>query len=158
MTKSELKSIILETYLELLSEKKTASTKTSSVKPMTVKPVVKKKSEEPETKITTGFLDKIEKRGKANKIKGDTSDVNLLGRVHKILKRRVGQTLEEGDVDAMIAELKCDDCCDESELDVVGSEDSDVNNDGKVNNSDSYLLKKRDAIGAALKKANTLKK
>ena len=37
-------------------------------------------------------------------------------------------------------------------LDPVGKEDSDVNNDGKVDNSDSYLLKRRAAIGKAMKK------
>ena len=37
-------------------------------------------------------------------------------------------------------------------LDPVGKEDSDVNNDGKVDKSDSYLLKRRAAIGKAIKK------
>lgn len=36
-------------------------------------------------------------------------------------------------------------------LDPVGKEDSDVNNDGKVNKSDKYLLKRREAIGSAIK-------
>lgn len=35
-------------------------------------------------------------------------------------------------------------------LDPVGREDSDVNNDGKVDKQDSYLKKRRDAIGGAI--------
>lgn len=36
-------------------------------------------------------------------------------------------------------------------LDPVGKEDSDVNNDGKVNDQDKYLMKRREAIGRAMK-------
>ena len=35
-------------------------------------------------------------------------------------------------------------------LDPVGKEDKDVNNDGKVNKTDSYLMKRRKAIGKAM--------
>jgi hypothetical protein len=35
-------------------------------------------------------------------------------------------------------------------LDPVGQEDSDVNNDGKVNKTDKYLMKRRDAVGKAI--------
>ena len=35
-------------------------------------------------------------------------------------------------------------------LDPVGKEDSDVNNDGKVNKTDNYLMKRRGAIGNAI--------
>ena len=37
-------------------------------------------------------------------------------------------------------------------LDAVGKEDGDVNNDGKKNSQDSYLLNRRKAIGKAMKK------
>ena len=37
-------------------------------------------------------------------------------------------------------------------LDPVGKEDGDVNNDGKKDSTDSYLLKRRKAIGKAMKK------
>jgi len=37
-------------------------------------------------------------------------------------------------------------------LDPVGKEDSDIDNDGDVDDSDEYLKKKRDAIGKAMKK------
>ena len=37
-------------------------------------------------------------------------------------------------------------------LDPVGKEDGDVNNDGKKDSTDSYLMKRRKAIGAAMKK------
>ena len=40
----------------------------------------------------------------------------------------------------------------EQKLDPVGKEDSDVNNDGKVDSSDSYLKKRRAAIGKAMGK------
>ena len=37
-------------------------------------------------------------------------------------------------------------------LDPVGKEDGDVNNDGKKDSTDSYLMKRRKAIGNAMKK------
>lgn len=37
-------------------------------------------------------------------------------------------------------------------LDPVGKEDADVNNDGKVDNTDKYLKKRRHAIGKNIKK------
>merc|ERR1712023_216610 len=36
-------------------------------------------------------------------------------------------------------------------LDPVGKEDKDVNNDGKVNKTDKYLMKRRNAIGKAIR-------
>jgi len=39
----------------------------------------------------------------------------------------------------------------QKKLDPVGKEDSDVNNDGKVNSSDSYLKNRRKAVKAAMK-------
>ena len=39
-----------------------------------------------------------------------------------------------------------------SKLDPVGKEDADVDNDGDVDKSDKYLLKRRQAIGAAIRK------
>jgi hypothetical protein len=39
-------------------------------------------------------------------------------------------------------------------LDPVGKEDKDINNDGKVNNTDKYLLKRRKAIAANIKEDN----
>ena len=43
----------------------------------------------------------------------------------------------------------------EKKLDPVGKEDSDVNNDGKVDDSDSYLMKRRKAIKKAMAKEET---
>jgi len=40
----------------------------------------------------------------------------------------------------------------DEKLDPVGEEDEDINNDGKVNKTDKYLLKKRKAISNAIKK------
>lgn len=39
-----------------------------------------------------------------------------------------------------------------AKLDPVGKEDADVNNDGKVDSTDKYLLKRRKAIAKAMKK------
>ena len=38
----------------------------------------------------------------------------------------------------------------EQALDPVGKEDADINNDGKVDKTDEYLLKKREAIAASI--------
>ena len=43
----------------------------------------------------------------------------------------------------------------EKQLDPVGKEDGDVNNDGKKDSTDSYLMKRRKAIGKAMKKKMT---
>ena len=40
----------------------------------------------------------------------------------------------------------------EKKMDPVGQEDSDINNDGKVNKTDSYLKNRREATTAAIKK------
>lgn len=146
MTKENLKKLIAEVYEEVknVNEKKEEPKK------------VMKKKTEPETKVTTGLLNKIKTRKDVNKQRGDESDVELFGRLHKMLKGRIGQNLSESDVDAMIAELGCDECVSEK-MDVVGKEDSDVNNDGKVNSSDKFLLKRRNAIGMAMNKAKKLK-
>jgi hypothetical protein len=43
-------------------------------------------------------------------------------------------------------------------LDPVGQEDSDINNDGKVNKTDGYLKKRRSAIGGAIASRTSKKK
>ncbi len=148
MTKNDIKNLILEIYEEVKSSKSTKSAKPS-------KPAAKVQKE-PETKVTKNLLNKIEDREKANKAKGDKSDVDVLGKVHKLLKRRVGQTLEEADVEKMMEEMQCDECWEEG-MDPVGKEDSDINNDGKVDGTDKYLMKRRKAVGAAIQKAKHLK-
>jgi uncharacterized phage infection (PIP) family protein YhgE len=45
----------------------------------------------------------------------------------------------------------------EEKLDAVGKEDSDIDNDGDVDDSDEYLKKRRDAIGKAMKKDESVK-
>lgn len=47
-------------------------------------------------------------------------------------------------------ECQCDDV--KEGMDPVGKEDGDVNNDGKKDSSDKYLMKRRAAIGKAMKK------
>jgi hypothetical protein len=41
-------------------------------------------------------------------------------------------------------------------LDPVGKEDDDVNNDGKVDKTDKYLTKRRDAVGKAINKVDEM--
>ena len=157
MTKNDIKNLIQEVYEEVVSEDTYEEVKSMKAGKAT-KPSKPTKSlpKEPETKVTKNLLNKIEDREKANKAKGDKSDSDVLGKVHKLLKRRVGQTLEEADVEKMMEEMNCDECWNE-ELDPVGQEDSDVNNDKKVDGTDKYLLKRRKAVGSAIKKAKHLK-
>ena len=161
MTKNDIKKLILEAYQEVVGEdtyeevkgsKQSKETKPS--KPTKATPKMAQK--EPETKVTKNLLNKIEDREKANKAKGDKSDVDVFGKVHKLLKRRIGQTLEESDVEKMMEEMQCDECWEEG-MDPVGKEESDVNNDGKVDGTDKYLMKRRKAVGAAIQKAKHLK-
>ena len=51
-------------------------------------------------------------------------------------------------------ECECDEPVKEG-LDPVGKEDADINNDGKKDSSDKYLLNRRKAIGKAMKKEET---
>lgn len=154
MTTDDLKKLILEVYEEV-AEDTYQEVKKAEKKPSQPPKKVAKKTE-PENKVTPGLVGKIEKHEKSNKVKGDVEDAKLLGRISKMLKRHVGQTLEESQIDEILSELQCDECWEEA-LDPVGKEDSDVNNDGKVDSTDKYLIKRRGAIGAALKKAKRLK-
>lgn len=43
-------------------------------------------------------------------------------------------------------------------LDPVGKEDDDINNDGKVDGTDDYLLNRRKAVGDAIKKKKSVVK
>lgn len=163
MTKEELKKLIAEVYEEVVSEDTYEEVKSKKDEPKSVEKKkeepkkVEKKKDEPENKVTHSLVGKIEKHEKSNKAKGDKEDAKLLGRIGKMLKKHVGQTLEEGQIEEILAELQCDECWEEG-MDPVGKEDSDVNNDGKVDGTDKYLLKRRKAIGAAISKAKGLKK
>jgi len=142
------------TDYELVKEGKKSSKKSAPA------PVAKKQAPAPapapakktqdDTKITTGLINKISRREKENKFKGDDDDVKLLGRLKDLLGRNVGRTLEEADVQKMIDEIQCDECWEEA-LDPVGKEDADINNDGKVNRIDTYLKNRREKIGQSIK-------
>jgi hypothetical protein len=151
MTKEDLKKLIREAFSEVVAEDTYEEVKGEK------KAEKKAEPKEPETKVTKNLIGKIEKHEKSNKAKGDKSDAALFGRIGKMLKSRVGQTLGESNIEEMLAELDCDECWEE-DLDPVGKEDSDVNNDGKVDGTDKYLMKRRKAIGAALEKGKKLKK
>lgn len=153
MTKEDLKKLIREAFSEVVAEDTYEEAKKGEKKeePKKVEP------KEPETKVTKNLVGKIEKHEKSNKMKGDKSDAALFGRIGKMLKNRIGQTLGESNIEEMLAELDCEECYEEG-MDPVGKEDSDVNNDGKVDGTDKYLMKRRKAIGAALEKGKKLKK
>ena len=175
MTKEDLKQLIHEVYEEEMAEtKKKGSAKEEPAK-QAVKAVkkvvapakkvvapakkvvaVSKKVEEPANKVTKNLVHHIEKREKSNKFTGDKADADLFDKVGKMLKRHVGRTLEESDVEKMMEDMQCDECWEEG-MDAVGKEDADINNDGKVDGSDKYLEKRRKKIGQSIKGKNTKK-
>ena len=175
MTKEDLKQLIHEVYEEEMAEtKKKGSAKEEPAK-QAVKAVkkvvapakkvvapakkvvaVSKKVEEPANKVTKNLVHHIEKREKSNKFTGDKADADLFDKVGKMLKRHVGRTLEESDVEKMMEDMQCDECWEEG-MDAVGKEDADINNDGEVDGSDKYLEKRREKIGQSIKGKNTKK-
>jgi len=171
MTKEDLKQLVLEVYEEEMAEAKKKSAAKEEPKKEAPKAAPKsspkkaaapaKKAEEPVGKVTKSLVHNIEKQEKSNKFKGDTDDAKLLGRIGSMLKRHVGRTLEEADVDKMLEEMECDECWEEGwkeeSLDPVGKEDADINNDGKVDGTDKYLKNRREKIGQAIKGKNTKK-
>ena len=165
MTKEDLKKLILEVYEEEMAEaKKKGDAKEEPKKEAPKKaaaPAPAKKVEEPKNKVTKNLVHHIEKQEKTNKAKGDKADAELFDKVGKLLKRHVGRTLEEADVDKMMEEMQCDECWEEGykeeALDPVGKEDADINNDGKVDGTDRYLKNRRKKIGQAMKGKNTKK-
>jgi hypothetical protein len=164
MTKEDLKQLIQEVYEEEVAEaKKKGAAKEEPKKeaPKAVKAIKKvvapvKKADEPANKVTKSLVHHIEKQEKSNKFKGDKADADLFDKVGKMLKRHVGRTLEEADVEKMMEEMNCDECWEEA-LDPVGKEDSDINNDGKVDATDKYLKNRREKIGQSIKGKNTKK-
>ena len=164
MTKEYLKQLIQEVYEEEMAEaKKKGAAKEEPKKeaPKAVKAIKKavapvKKADEPANKVTKSLVHHIEKQEKSNKFKGDKADADLFDKVGKMLKRHVGRTLEESDVEKMMEEMNCDECWEEA-LDPVGKEDSDINNDGKVDGTDKYLKNRREKIGQSIKGKNTKK-
>ena len=164
MTKEDLKQLIQEVYEEEMAEaKKKGDAKEEPKKqaPKSVKAIKKvvapvKKVEEPTNKVTKNLVHHIEKQEKTNKAKGDRTDADLFDKVGKLLKRHVGRTLEEADVEKMMEEMECEECYEEG-MDPVGKEDSDINNDGKVDGTDKYLKNRREKIGHSMKSKNTKK-
>jgi hypothetical protein len=162
MTKEDLKQLIQEVYEEEVAEAKKKGAAKEEPKKEAPKAAVKKavasvkKDEEPAGKVTKNLVHHIEKREKSNKFKGDKADADLFDKVGKMLKRHVGRTLEEADVEKMMEEMECEECYEEG-MDAVGKEDSDINNDGKVDGTDKYLKNRREKIGQSIKGKNTKK-
>ena len=141
------------TDYELVKEGKKAEkkpAKKSEPAPVAKKAAPAAPKKQDDTKITTGLIDKISSRERENKFKGDDKDVNLLARLKDMLGRNVGRTLEEADIEKMMEEMQCDECWEEG-MDPVGKEDSDINNDGKVDGSDGYLINRRKKIAQSIK-------
>ena len=121
MTKEDLKQLIQEVYEEEVAEaKKKGAAKEEPKKeaPKAVKAIKKavapvKKVEEPTNKVTKNLVHHIEKQEKSNKFKGDKADADLFDKVGKMLKRHVGRTLEEADVEKMMEEMECEECYEE---------------------------------------------
>jgi hypothetical protein len=121
MTKEDLKQLIQEVYEEEVAEaKKKGAAKEEPKKeaPKAVKAIKKvvapvKKAEEPTNKVTKNLVHHIEKQEKSNKFKGDKTDADLFDKVGKMLKRHVGRTLEEADVEKMMEEMECEECYEE---------------------------------------------
>ena len=124
MTKEDLKKLIQEVYKEVASEPKAEKAKAEKPKsaPAAEKPAVKKvtkvakavapKAEDP-SKITKSFVKTIDTHRDKNKFAGDKGDADLLGTLGKMLKRHVGRTLEESDVEKMMEEMECEECYEE---------------------------------------------
>lgn len=164
MTKEELKKLIREAYEEVVGEDTYEEAKKAEKKhkeePKKEKEEPKHK-EEPKNKITKSLVHDLEGEESKLKNRGDKKAAEIVDKAGKFLKKLVGRVVNESDVEEMLAELDCDECYEESveeKLDPVGKEDSDVNNDGKVDSTDKYLIKRRKAIGAALDKAKKIKK
>ena len=168
MTKEDLKQLIQEVYEEEMAEtKKKGAAKEEPKKeaPKATKSPVKKAAEAPKaedpSKITKSFVKTIDKHGDKNKFAGDKGDAELFGKIKKILTPYVGRKLEEADIDKMMEYMECDECYEEGwkgeALDPVGKEDSDINNDGKVDGTDKYLKNRREKIGQSIKGKNTKK-
>jgi hypothetical protein len=164
MTKEDLKQLIQEVYEEEVAEAKKKGAAKEEPKKEAPKaapkkaaaPAPVKKVEEPKNKVTKNLVHHIEKQEKTNKAKGDRTDADLFDKVGKLLKRHVGRTLEEADVEKMMEEMECEECYEEG-MDAVGKEDSDINNDGKVDGTDKYLKNRREKIGQSIKGKNTKK-
>ena len=124
MTKEYLKQLIQEVYEEEVAEakkkgaakeepKKEAPKAVKAVKAIKKAVAPVKKAEEPTNKVTKSLVHHIEKQEKSNKFKGDKTDADLFDKVGKMLKRHVGRTLEEADVEKMMEEMECEECYEE---------------------------------------------
>lgn len=162
MTKEELKKLIREAYEEVVGEDTYEEAKKAEKKKEEPKKEEPKHKEEPKNKITKSLVHDLEGEESKLKNRGDKKAADVVDKAGKFLKKLVGRVVNESDVEEMLAELDCDECYEEEsveeKLDPVGKEDSDVNNDGKVDSTDKYLIKRRKAIGAALDKAKKIKK
>jgi len=154
MTKEEIKKLIREAYEEVVGEDTYEEGKKAEKKHKE-----EPKHEEPKNKITKSLVHDLESEEGKLKGRGDKKGAEIVDKAGKFLKKLVGRVVNESDVEEMLAELDCDECYEEVEekLDPVGKENSDVNNDGKVDSTDKYLMKRRKAIGAALDKAKKIK-
>ena len=122
-------------------------------------------------KVGSGQLNTREKLKKAYDIASDVSDVadtvksadqkQKEGLQKQQQERQmVNASVELHDAEGnltheIIDVITPDPLVEKKKLDPVGKEDSDVDNDGKVDDTDSYLMKRRKAISKAMKKEET---
>tara|TARA_A100001234_G_scaffold102678_1_gene90430 strand:- start:980 stop:2143 length:1164 start_codon:yes stop_codon:yes gene_type:complete len=122
-------------------------------------------------KVGSGQLNTREKLKKAYDIASDVSDVadtvksadqkQKEGLQKQQQERQmVNASVELHDAEGnltheIIDVITPDPLVEKKKLDPVGKEDSDVDNDGKVDDTDSYLMKRRKAIAKAMKKEET---
>ena len=78
-----------------------------------------------------------------DQIKGFLQQLSIAGADDKVLGQITGHL---DDIDKIIGVMF------EEELDPVGKEDGDIDNDGDEDSTDKYLKKRRDAIGKSMKK------
>lgn len=75
--------------------------------------------------------------------------------INQSLYSKVGKAFEQKkmEIASELFDEPCSECGEnvQEELDPVGKEDGDINNDGIKNKTDKYLLNRRKAIGRAIK-------
>ena len=69
----------------------------------------------------------------------------------KAFKNETSKIVNNADEQMEMGEKKLSSAFDEA-LDPVGKEDDDIDNDGDVDKTDKYLLKRRKAVSKAIKK------
>ena len=93
-----------------------------------------------------------------NMIPGITDQDHIFKGVARTLDTKVAPYQNNKDATVYDNSLKVEEGYEQMEaMDPVNKEDPDINNDGKVNNSDGFLKARRKAISASIKKEEVFK-